>query len=41
MGVEALGLMKILCPSIEECQGVGGLGRRGRGEDIEDFLRGN
>jgi hypothetical protein len=35
MGGEALGLMKILCPKIRECQnqeaGVGGLGSRGRG----------
>jgi hypothetical protein len=36
MGEEALSLVKILCPSIEECQGqevgVGGLGSRGREE---------
>ena len=35
MGREALGLAKILCPSIGECQGqeagVGGLGSSGRG----------
>jgi hypothetical protein len=35
MGGEALGPVKILCPSIGECQGqeagVGGLGSRGRG----------
>jgi hypothetical protein len=35
MGREALGPVKVLCPSIEECQGqeagVCGLGRRGRG----------
>ena len=38
---EALGLAKILCPSIGECQGqeveVGGLGSRGREKGIEDF----
>jgi hypothetical protein len=38
---EALGLVKILRPSIGECQGqevrVGGLGTRGRSEGIEDF----
>jgi hypothetical protein len=41
MGEEALGLVKILCPNIGECQGqevgVGGLGSRGRKEGIEDF----
>jgi hypothetical protein len=35
MGGEALGLAKILCPSIGECQdqerGMGGLGNRGMG----------
>jgi hypothetical protein len=45
MGEEALGLAKILCPSIGECQsqevGVGGLGSRGRWEGIGDFQRGN
>jgi hypothetical protein len=45
MGEEALGPVKVLCPSIGECQGqevgVGGLGRRGRGEGIGDFQRGN
>jgi hypothetical protein len=45
MGGEALGLAKILCPNIGECQGqemgVGGLGSRGRGEGIGDFRRGN
>ena len=45
MGVEALGPVKVLCPSIGECQGqkvgVGGLGSRGRGERIGDFRRGN
>jgi hypothetical protein len=37
MGGEALGLAKILCPSIGECQdqaaGVGGLGSRWGGEN--------
>jgi hypothetical protein len=45
MGREALGLVKVLCPSIGEGQGqetgVGGLGRKGRGEEIGDFQRGN
>jgi hypothetical protein len=45
MGGETLGLAKILCPSIGECQGqeagVGGLGSRRRGEGIGDFWRGN
>jgi hypothetical protein len=45
MGEEALGLAKILCPRIGECQGqetgVGGLVSRGSGEDIGDFQRGN
>jgi hypothetical protein len=38
MGGEALGLVKILCPSIGECQGqevgVGVLGSRGRIQGI-------
>jgi hypothetical protein len=38
MGGEALGLVKILCPNIGECQGqeagVGGLGSRGRVQGI-------
>jgi hypothetical protein len=38
MGGEALGPVKVLCPSIGESQGqeveVGGLGSRGRGKDI-------
>jgi hypothetical protein len=38
MGGEALGPVKFLCPSIEECQGqeagVGGLGSRGKGEEV-------
>jgi hypothetical protein len=41
MGGEALGLPKILCPSIGECQGqeaeVCGLESRGRGKGIGDF----
>jgi hypothetical protein len=46
MGGEALGLAKILCPSIAECQGqeagVGGLGSRAVGvEGIGDFQREN
>ena len=45
MGGEALGLAKILCPSIGEFQGqeagVGGLVSRGRGEGIGDFQRVN
>jgi hypothetical protein len=43
MGREALGPVKVLCPSIGECQGqevgVGGLGSRGGGED-RGFLEG-
>ena len=42
---EALGPVKVLCPSIGDCQGqvagVGGLESRGRGEGIGDFRRGN
>jgi hypothetical protein len=45
MGGEALGPVKVLCPSIGECQGqevgVGGLVSRGRREDIGDCHRGN
>jgi hypothetical protein len=45
MGGEALGLVKILCPSIGEYQdqeaGVSGLESRLRGEEIGDFQRGN
>ena len=45
MGGEALGLEKILCPSIGECQGqeagVGGLESRLSGEGIGDFQGGN
>jgi hypothetical protein len=44
MGGEVLGLVKVLCPSIGECQGqeegVGGLGREeGMGEFSEGKLR--
>jgi hypothetical protein len=42
---EALGPVKVICPSIGERQGqeagVGGLGSRGRGKRIGDFQRGN
>jgi hypothetical protein len=42
---ETLGLVKVLGPSIGECQGqeagVGGLESRGRGERIGDFHKGN
>jgi hypothetical protein len=45
MGGEALDPVKVLCPSIGQCQaqevGVGGLGSRGRREGIGDFQRGN
>ena len=45
MGGQALGLVKILCPSIGECQGqeaeVSELGSRGMGEGIGDFRGGN
>jgi hypothetical protein len=45
MGGEALGPVKVLCPSIGEYLsqevGVGGLESRGRGEGIGDFQRGN
>jgi hypothetical protein len=41
MGVEALGPVKALCPSIGKCQGqeaeVDGLVSRGRGEGIGGF----
>jgi hypothetical protein len=44
MGGEALGPVKALCPSVEECQGqevgVSGLVSRGREEGIEGFWRG-
>jgi hypothetical protein len=44
MGGEALGPVKVLCPSIGECQGqeegMGGLGSRGRGRRIGDFSEG-
>jgi hypothetical protein len=43
VGGEALGLVKVLCPSIRECQGqevgVGGWVNRGRGKGIGDFRR--
>jgi hypothetical protein len=45
MGGEALGLVKIICPSTEECQGqevgVGGLRNRTGGEGIGDLGGGN
>jgi hypothetical protein len=45
MGGEAIGPVKALCPSIEEClgqeAGVGGLVSRGREEGVGDFRRGN
>jgi hypothetical protein len=45
MGGEALGTVKVLCPSIGECLGqkvgVGRLGNKVRGKRIQDFLRGN
>jgi hypothetical protein len=45
MGGEALGPVKVLCPSIGEClgkeMGVGGLGSKGRGERMGDFGREN
>jgi hypothetical protein len=41
MGGEALSPVKVLCPSIGECQGqeagVGGLGNKGRGEGDRGF----
>jgi hypothetical protein len=45
MGGEVLGLVKILCPSIGECQGqeagMGGLGSRGREGEDRGILEGN
>jgi hypothetical protein len=45
VGREALGLKKILVPSVGKCQvqevGVNGLGSRGSGEGIRDFWREN
>jgi hypothetical protein len=45
MGGEALGPVRVLCPSIRECQdqeaGVGGLVSRGRGDGIGGFWKGN
>jgi hypothetical protein len=44
MGGEALGPVKVLCPSVGECQGqeagVGGLGSRGRGGGNRGFSEG-
>ena len=44
MGGEALGPVKVLCPSVGECQGqelgVGGLGNRGRRGGDRGFLEG-
>jgi hypothetical protein len=44
MGGEALGPVKVLCPSIGECQGqeagVGGLGNRGSGGGDRGFSKG-
>ena len=44
MGGEALGLEKIICPSIGECQGQEaewmGLGSGEGGQDIGDFQKG-
>jgi hypothetical protein len=45
MGREALGPVKVLCPSIGGMPrpgiGVGGLGSKGEGKGIGVFLRGN
>ena len=45
MGGEAIGPVKVLWPSMGECQGqeagVGGLVRRGREERIGGFYRGD
>ena len=45
MGGEALGPVKVLCPSIKEClgqeTGVSELETRAKGERIGDFWRGN
>jgi hypothetical protein len=45
MREEALGPVKVLCPSVGECQGqevrVGGLVSRGKEEGIGSFQRGN
>jgi hypothetical protein len=44
MGGEALGSVKVLCPSVGECQdqeaGVGGLVSRGRGKGNTGFSEG-
>jgi hypothetical protein len=45
MGGEAVGPVKVLCPSIGKFQGqeagVGELGSRGMGKRVGDFQRGN
>ena len=43
MGGKGLGPVKVLCPSIGECQevGVGELVSRGMGKGIEGFRKGN
>jgi hypothetical protein len=45
MGGEALGPVNVLCPSKGECLGqeaiMGGLVSRGKGEELDDFQRGN
>jgi hypothetical protein len=45
MGGEALGPVKVICPSIGDCQGqekgVGGLVSKGMGERIGGFQRRN
>lgn len=45
VGEKALGLVKVLCPSIGKCQdreaGVGGLVSTGRGNGVGGFRRGN
>jgi hypothetical protein len=45
MGDETFGPVKVLCPSVGECQGqeagVGGLVSRGRMDRIGDFQREN
>jgi hypothetical protein len=44
MGGESLGCVKILCPNVEECQGletgVGGLVSRGGGDRGREFSEG-
>ena len=45
MGGEVLGLVKVLCPSVRECQGkeaeVSGWVSKGSGEGIGGFQRAN